>query len=53
MHMVNIQSPFKEVITEFIENGLQAELDEKLGYGKYDFRNKETDNSRNGYSTKS
>ncbi|MGB8451944.1 MAG: transposase [Anaerocolumna sp.] len=24
-----------------------------MGYSKYDFRNKETDNSRNGYNTKS
>lgn len=35
-----------------MENGLEAELDEELGYSKYDFRNKETDNSRNGYSSK-
>lgn len=25
---------------------------EELGYSKYDYRNKETDNSRNGYSSK-
>ena len=50
--MEDIQSLFKETIAEFMENGLEAELDEELGYSKYDFRNKETDNSRNGYSSK-
>ena len=27
-------------------------MDEELGYSRYDYRNKETDNSRNGYSQK-
>ena len=31
---------------------LEGALDEELGYSKYDYRNKETDNSRNGYSQK-
>lgn len=31
---------------------LEAEMDEKLGYSKYDYQNKETDDSRNGYSKK-
>ncbi len=35
-----------------LENGLEGELDEELGYSKYDYRNKKTDNSRNGYSEK-
>lgn len=50
--MADIQSLFKETIVEFMENGLEAELDEELGYSKYDYRNKETDNSRNGHSSK-
>ena len=50
--MADIQRLFRETIAEFMENGLEAELDEELGYSKYDFRNKETDNSRNGYSSK-
>ena len=50
--MADIQRLFKETIAEFMENGLEAELDEELGYSKYDFRNKETDNSRNGHSNK-
>lgn len=50
--MEDIQNLFKETIAEFMENGLEAELDEELGYSKYDYRNKETDNSRNGHSSK-
>ena len=50
--MEDIQNLFKETIAEFMEDGLDAELSEELGYGKYDYRNKDTDNSRNGHSTK-
>ena len=50
--MEDIQNLFKETIAEFIEEGLDAELSEELGYSKYDHRNKETDNSRNGHSSK-
>lgn len=50
--MDDIQNLFKETIAEFMENGLEAELDEELGYSRYDYKNKETDNSRNGYSSK-
>lgn len=50
--MDDIQSLFKETIAEFMENGLESELDEELGYGKYDYRHKTTDNSRNGTSSK-
>ena len=48
----DIQNLFKETIAEFMENGLEAELDDELGYGKYDYRSKSTDNSRNGHSSK-
>ena len=50
--MDDIQNLFKETIAEFMEEGLEAELDEELGYSKYDYKNKETDNSRNGHSSK-
>ena len=50
--MEDIQNLFKETIAEFMENGLEAELDDELGYGRYDYRNKNTENSRNGYSSK-
>mgnify|MGYP004640410965 CR=1 FL=1 len=52
--MDGIQNLFRETIAEFMENGLEleAELDEDLGYSKYDYKNKVTDNSRNGHSSK-
>ena len=50
--MDDIQNLFKETIAEIMENGLDAELDDELGYSKYDYKNKETDNSRNGHSGK-
>ena len=50
--MDDIQDLFKETIAEFMESGLEAELDDELGYGRYDYRNKNTDNSRNGHSRK-
>ena len=50
--MEDIQNLFKETIAEFMENGLDAELDTELGYSRYDYKNKDTDNSRNGHSSK-
>ena len=50
--MDDIQNLFKETIAEFMENGLESELDEELGYSRYDYKNKDTDNSRNGHSSK-
>ena len=50
--MSDINALFKEFVGDIPENGLEAELDEELGYSKYDYRNKDTDNSRNGHSAK-
>ena len=50
--MTDINALFKEFVGDILENGLEAELDDELGYSKYDYRNKDTDNSRNGHSTK-
>ena len=50
--MEDIHDLFKEMIGTFLENGLEGELDEELGYTKYDYKNKATDNSRNGTSPK-
>jgi len=47
-----VQELFKEMVGTVLEKGLEGELDEELGYSKYDYRNKKTDNSRNGYSEK-
>ena len=32
----DIQNLFKETIAEFLENCLEAELDDELGYSRYD-----------------
>ena len=50
--MDDIQELFKDTIAEFMENGLEAELGDQLGYSRYDYKNKDTDNSRNGHSSK-
>ncbi len=36
--MDDIQNLFKETIAEFMENDLEAELDDELGYSRYDYR---------------
>lgn len=48
----DVNNLFKELVGDILENGLEAELEEELGYSKYDYRNKETQNSRNGSSSK-
>lgn len=50
--MDDIQNLFKETIAESMEDGLETELDDELGYSRYDYRNKSTENSRNGHSNK-
>ena len=50
--MNDIQSLFKETIAEFMKNGLDVELDDELGYSRYGYKTKDTDNSRNGHSSK-
>ncbi len=47
-----IQSMLKDLLGDTLQTMLEAELEEDLGYSKYDYRNKETDNRRNGYSKK-
>ena len=43
---------FKDMMKVMIEEFYQGELEEELGYTKYDYRNKDSNNSRNGYSSK-
>ena len=50
--MDDIQALFRDTIAEFMENGLETELEDQLGYGRYDYKSKDTDNSRNGHSSK-
>ena len=40
------------IMSVLLEGALDEELNEELGYSKYDYRNQETDNSRNGHSKK-
>ena len=42
----------KEFIAEMVNSSLEGELDDELGYDKYDVRNKLTENARNGFGYK-
>jgi transposase-like protein len=50
--MNGLQNILREMKRQMIETSLEGELEEELGYTRYDCRNKETDNSRNGFSKK-
>lgn len=50
--MKGIEDLVKELTKDLIQKALDAELEEELGYSKYDYKNKSTSNSRNGYSKK-
>ena len=42
----------KDMFKDVLQESLEAEMDEALGYEKYDSISKSIDNSRNGYSKK-
>src|SRR5574344_2007020 len=48
----DVQEMLKDLLGDTMQGMLEAEMDEKLGYSKYDYHNKDTDDSRNGYSKK-
>lgn len=48
----DINSVMRDMMSILLEGTLDAEMDEELGYSKYDYQNKDTDNCRNGHSTK-
>ena len=48
----DVQEMLIDLLGDTLQGMLEAEMDEKLGYSKYDYKNKETDDSRNGYSKK-
>ena len=50
--MEDVHNFVKMLTAETIQEALDAELEQELGYSKYDYKNKATDNSRNGYTTK-
>lgn len=48
----DVNSVMRDMMSVLLEGVLDEELDEELGYSKYDYRNKDTTNSRNGHSSK-
>lgn len=48
----DVQEMLKEMFGKTLEHMLEAELENQLGYSKYNYKEKNTDNSRNGYSKK-
>ena len=48
----DVNSIMRDMMSVLLEGALDEELDEELGYSKYNYQNKETDNSRNGNSNK-
>ncbi len=50
-NIADAQSPMKDMFKDMVSLMLEAEMEETLGYSKYE-RNDATDNSRNGYNDK-
>lgn len=48
----DVQEMLKDLLGDTLQGMLEAEMDETLGYSKYNYQNKQTDDSRNGYSKK-
>lgn len=48
----DVTTYLKDIFKDMIQELLEAEMDAKLGYTKNDSLNKNTDNSRNGYTPK-
>jgi len=48
----DVEDIISEMEKMILEEMLQGEMDSHLGYSKYDYENRDTDNSRNGYSSK-
>jgi transposase-like protein len=50
--IAGVQALVKELTAGMIQECMDAELEGELGYSRYDYKNKQTDNSRNGSYTK-
>lgn len=48
----DVLSAMKEMFRDVLQEALESEMDVQLGYDKYDVSEKQTENSRNGYSKK-
>ena len=51
-NLTQLKLVFKSMAGSLLDELLEGERDEHLGYSKHDYANKKTDNSRNGYSSK-
>jgi putative transposase len=50
--VTDVHNALKEMFGDTIQRMLEAELENELGYSKYNYKNKKTSNCRNGYSKK-
>lgn len=48
----DIEDAFKEMFSPMLQDMLEGELDDHLGYGKYEHRGESGSNSRNGHNSK-
>ena len=48
----DIQDMLKDLLGDTLQGMLEAEMDDHLGYSKYDYKSNEIEDSRNGYSPK-
>lgn len=48
----DVNAMIRDMMSVILEGALDEEMNEEIGYSRYDYRNKETDNSRNGHSQK-
>lgn len=48
----DVREMLKDLLGETLQGMLEAEMDDHLGYSRYDYKNKDTDDSRNSYSSK-
>ena len=48
----SIENAFISEISDVLQEALEEEMNTTLGYSKYDWKNKQTDNARNGHTKK-
>ena len=48
----SITNAFISEIKDVLQEALEEEMTTSLGYSRYDWKNKQTDNSRNGHTKK-
>lgn len=48
----SIEDAFVSEVKGVLQEALEGEMDNELGYTRYDWKNKQTDNSRNGHTKK-